>query len=93
LEAMRGQFRDGVVWPDGPLGLPEGARVRIEPDATPRAAKGGKAKPSRARAERSLYERLRPLIGAADTSSSNWPRDASVNLDHYLYGQSKRRAT
>jgi len=30
----------------------------------------------------SLYERLRPVIGAAKCL----PPDASVNVDHYLYG-------
>ena len=34
----------------------------------------------------SLYDRLNPLIGAA----KDLPPDASVNVDHYLYGHPKK---
>ena len=34
----------------------------------------------------SLYERLKPVIGAA----KGLPPDASVNVDHYLYGHPKK---
>ncbi|MGO9115925.1 MAG: hypothetical protein ACLP9L_42505 [Thermoguttaceae bacterium] len=34
----------------------------------------------------SLYEQLKPIIGAA----KDLPPDASVNVDHYLYGHPKK---
>jgi hypothetical protein len=34
----------------------------------------------------SLYDRLKPLIGAA----KDLPPDASINVDHYLYGHPKK---
>ena len=40
----------------------------------------------RQEAGRSLYDRLKPLVGAA----KDLPPDASINVDHYLYGHPKR---
>ena len=59
--------------------LPEGAEVRVEI-----AAPAGGHEPTEGGL--SLYDRLKPLIGAA----KNLPPDASVNVDHYLYGHPKR---
>lgn len=36
-----------------------------------------------------LYERLKSVIGAA----RGMPPDASVNVDHYLYGAPKQKVT
>jgi hypothetical protein len=59
--------------------LPEGAKVRVEivAPADHRESREGRV---------SLYDRLKPLIGAA----RNLPPDASVNVDHYLYGHPKK---
>jgi antitoxin HicB len=43
-------------------------------------------KQSRAKGGLSLYDRLKPVIGAA----KDWPPDASINVDHYLYGHPKK---
>ena len=70
-----GQVRDGViVFDDGTTPLPEGARVRVQPEAefsteTP-----------------SLADRLRTVIGKA----KGLPSDLAENHDHYLHGLPKR---
>ena len=55
--------------------LPDGAEVRVEVVASEAESA---ARPVGA----SLYDRLRPVVGAA----KELPPDASVNVDHYLYG-------
>jgi hypothetical protein len=76
----RGHVEDGIIQLEGAIVLPEGAEVRVEMVAPPAADTPGGATP------RSLYERLKPLIGAA----KDLPADASVNVDHYLYGHPKQ---
>ena len=56
-----------------------GRAVNVEVVASPAAGECQEV-------HRSLYDRLKPLIGAA----KNLPPDASVNVDHYLYGHPKR---
>ena len=75
----RGHVENGVIQLEGSATLPEGATVRVE-IVTP-APRGESA-----RAGVSLYERLKPVIGAA----KGLPEDASVNVDHYLYGHPKK---
>jgi len=75
---LHGQVRGGVIIFDPPVALPEGADVQvqvIEPQAQSAAAES-----------ESLYERLKPLIGAA----KGLPADFAAQHDHYLYGTSKR---
>lgn len=72
----RGYVENGVIRLEKPVVLPEGAEVRVELAAP---APGDAA-------VRSLYERLRPVIGIA----KGLPPDASVNVDHYLYGHPKK---
>jgi len=75
----RGHIKNGVVVLDESVSLPEGEEVEvILPGAT------RKRKPRRK--IRSLYERLKPVIGKAQ----NLPPDASINHDHYLYGLPKK---
>lgn len=75
----RGRVENGVIRLEGSAALPEGAEVRVEM-VTP-------AKDSRSQsAGVSLYDRLKPLIGAA----KDLPEDASANVDHYLYGHPKQ---
>lgn len=77
----RGHVENGLVVPDGPMKLPEGAEVTIslcqEPKAT--EAESEEDIPS-------LYERLKPVMGKAQ----GLPPDAATNVDHYLYGLPKK---
>jgi hypothetical protein len=74
--------KGGVVVLEGPKAPPEGARVsvRVLASHARRVPKGRK------RAQ-TLYDRLRNVIGKAE----GMPPDASVNIDHYLYGAPKRK--
>ncbi len=75
----RGHVENGVIRLEESVSLPEGASVRVEvlPPETDRTAEA---------VGLSLYERLKPLVGAA----RDLPPDASVNVDHYLYGHPKK---
>ncbi|MBI3468910.1 MAG: hypothetical protein HY000_38385 [Planctomycetes bacterium] len=75
----RGHVENGVVVLDEPCDLPDGAAVQVSPIPPPAGAKEGEIP--------SLYERLRPFVGAA----KGLPRDLSVNHDHYLYGAPRRQ--
>ena len=76
----QGHVENGVIRLPDSVVLPEGAEVQIEivvaaQDQEP--PEGGL----------SLYDRLKPLIGAA----KDLPPDASINVDHYLYGLPKKK--
>jgi hypothetical protein len=73
----RGTVKNGVIIFDEPPPIPEGADVSV------RLLKGKpkKAKPS------SNYEHYKSCIGTA----KGLPADASINIDHYLYGAPKRK--
>ena len=75
-----GHISNGVVVFDDQVTLPEGMGVKVDPIDS---------KPIEPEAEGipTLYERLKPFIGKAE----GLPPDASVNLDHYLYGLPKRK--
>jgi hypothetical protein len=75
----QGHVENGVIRLRDSAVLPEGVEVRVEivAPAASREANGGRV---------TLYERLKPLIGAA----KHLPPDASVNVDHYLYGHPKK---
>jgi len=74
----RGHVEKGVIRLDDTVALPEGAEVRVEivslPEKRPQVSGA------------SLYDRLKPVISAA----KSLPPDASVNVDHYLYGHPKK---
>ncbi|MEX0641065.1 MAG: hypothetical protein WD468_00110 [Pirellulales bacterium] len=74
---INGHVRNGAIVLDEPCQLPEGAAVQVEVIVAVPAEDGP---------ARSLYERLKPIIGTID----DLPDDASVNLDHYLYGHPKK---
>jgi hypothetical protein len=74
-----GHVSNGVIVLDGSATLPEGLGVRIEPVKGGQDESAGEEIPT-------LCERLEPFIGKAE----GLPPDASVNLDHYLYGVPKR---
>jgi len=87
---IRGKIKNGKVVLRNPQGLPEGTEVEVRPikkrrkPAKPvKASRPAKSKPR----PRSLAERLANVIG----KSTGLPPDASVNLDHYLYGLPKRK--
>jgi hypothetical protein len=75
----RGRVKNGVVVLEGRARPEEGTKVTVQPV---RKA----ARPSRKKRPLTLYERLKPLIGKA----KGLPPDASINIDHYLYGLPKR---
>jgi hypothetical protein len=80
---LHGHITSGQVVFDHPVSLPEGAAVQVEivmPALPEQNAENGAA------SGQSLTERLQKFVGKFDGS----PPDASVNLDHYLYGTPKR---
>jgi hypothetical protein len=75
----RGHVENGVIQLEGAVTLPEGVEVRVEiVAAAPGAGSAGGGS--------SLYDRLKPVVGAV----KGLPSDASVNVDHYLYGHPKQ---
>jgi hypothetical protein len=85
---IRGKIKNGKVVLENPRGLPDGTEVEVRPVKKRRKpAKPAKA-PAKSKARpRSLAERLANVIGKA----TGLPPDASVNVDHYLYGLPKRQ--
>ncbi len=84
---VRGKVKNGKVLLDKPRAFPDGTEVEVR-RAKKRKAATRKGKPSKAKGPpRSLSERLANVIGKA----KNLPPDASVNVDHYLYGLPKQQ--
>ena len=75
----RGHIKDGRIELDEQVRLPEGAPVEVTITPQPPAVQEDELGPT-------LYERLKPVIGIA----KGLPPDASINVDHYLYGHPKR---
>jgi hypothetical protein len=75
----RGHVNNGVIVLDDAVTLPEGLSVRVEPAGSTSDEDDEENIPT-------LLERLAPLVGKLE----GLPPDASVNLDHYLYGLPKR---
>lgn len=76
-------YDQGMFRPLEPLTMPEGTRVHLrveEHDAQEADAKAGDDEIP------TLLERMKDFVGTVH----NLPPDASVNLDHYLYGTPKR---
>jgi hypothetical protein len=75
----RGRVKNGAVVLDSKAHLPEGAEVVVElVAAQAEVAKLDGRGPT-------LAERLKNVIGKA----KGLPPDASINMDHYLYGVPK----
>jgi hypothetical protein len=75
----RGHVEDGVIRLEGSATLPDGAEVCV--------VVVEREQPSQPEGPGvSLYDRLKPLIGVI----KGLPPDASVNVDHYLYGHPKK---
>jgi hypothetical protein len=81
-----GHVKKGVVVLDDAKGLTDGMKVTVRPMSTP-AKSNDKSKANGKHRRATLAERLAPVIGKA----KGLPADASVNLDHYLYGLPKRK--
>ncbi len=78
-------YDHGVFRPIEPLPLPEGARVRLRIEEE-NGAEDSATKPADGELP-TLLERMKDFVGTVH----NLPPDASVNLDHYLYGTPKRK--
>ena len=77
-------YDQGLFRPLEPLTLPEGAHVHLrieEREVREAGAKTGDGEIP------TLLERMKDFVGTVH----NLPPDASVNLDHYLYGTPKRQ--
>ncbi len=78
-------YHQGVFRPIDPVTLPEGTRVHLriveENGAEHSANKSAEGELP------TLLERMKDFVGTVH----NLPPDASVNLDHYLYGTPKRQ--
>jgi hypothetical protein len=81
----RGQIKNGMVVLENAIGLAEGTKVTVRA-ATEKSSLKSNGRSNGKRRRATLAERLAPVIGKAGTL----PSDASVNLDHYLYGLPKR---
>jgi predicted DNA-binding antitoxin AbrB/MazE fold protein len=78
-------YDHGVLRPIEPLTLPEGARVRLHIEEE-NGAEQPNLKADDAELP-TLLDRMKGFVGTVH----NLPPDASVNLDHYLYGMPKRQ--
>jgi hypothetical protein len=77
---IRGRVKDGVVVLDDPKSLPNGAEVSVRVLRRPaRKANAGKKKAT-----------VRPGLLKLAGKAKDLPPDASVNVEHYLYGHPKR---
>ena len=74
-----GRVCNGGIEVEADVRLPEGAFVEISVNDGPLATVQEEQGPP-------LYEELKDFIGSID----DLPPDASVNLDHYLYGHPKQ---
>jgi hypothetical protein len=81
---VRGKVKNGKVVLDDPSALADGTEVEVRTTRQRKPARKSARKPKPK--PRSLAERLANVIGKA----TNLPADASVNIDHYLYGMPKR---
>jgi len=83
---VRGKVKNGKVVLDNPRAIADGTEVEVRP-IKKRKPVTKRTKPAKTKTRpRSLAERLAPFIGIA----KHLPPDASINVDHYLYGLPKR---
>lgn len=80
---VRGQVKNGVIVLDTPAALPEGAEVEVN---LIDHATGDRAPNPPTDDGKTLYDRLKPVIGQAH----GLPPDLAENHDHYLHGQPKK---
>lgn len=75
----RGHIRDGRIELDEQVRLPEGAPVEVSVNGPSAPSGSDDGRPT-------LYDQLKDFIGSVD----DLPSDASINVDHYLYGHPKK---
>ncbi len=75
----RGRVKNGVVVLDDSVKLPEGAEVKVDLLAASPVHPAEEEIPT-------VYERVEAFVGKVH----GLPPDASINLDHYLYGLPKQ---
>jgi predicted DNA-binding antitoxin AbrB/MazE fold protein len=78
-------YDQGVFRPVQPVVLPEGTRVHLRVEEE-KAAEHAADKSADSEIP-TLLERMKGFVGTVH----DLPEDASVNLDHYLYGTPKRQ--
>ncbi len=76
----RGHVENGLIRLEEPSVLPEGVEVEVRLLTEGGSEAGEEAIPS-------VCESLKDFVGKAE----GLPPDASINLDHYLYGLPKRQ--
>jgi hypothetical protein len=81
---LHGHVQNGEIVFNPPVALPEGASVKVEVETRQTTAEASGATTGEIP---SLLERMHEFVGKFD----GLPPDASVNLDHYLYGTPKRQ--
>jgi hypothetical protein len=85
-----GIVENGTIRLDSDDALPEGTRVSVRAIAKRTANKGRKSKnPGNAKSGRKIVASAALLKFSGCVR--DLPRDASLNIDHYLYGATKRR--
>lgn len=82
---IEGHVENGQIVLHGDVPLAEGMRVRVELVSAGPVGKSAEDSPSEELP--SLYERMKPFVGAA----KGLPSDYAINHDHYLHGQPKRQ--
>jgi predicted DNA-binding antitoxin AbrB/MazE fold protein len=80
LMVYRGRVENGVIRLENAPTLPEGVEVEVRLRTENTSTEGEEGIPS-------VCEALKDFVGKAE----GLPADASVNLDHYLYGLPKRQ--
>jgi hypothetical protein len=80
IMVYRGRVENGVIRLEDAPALPEGAEVEVRLLAENTCEDGKQKVPS-------ICEALKDFVGKAE----GLPPDASINLDHYLYGLPKRQ--
>ncbi len=82
---VEGHIENGQIVLNQVIPLPEGMRVRVEFVAN--EATEESASDTSSEELPSLYERMKPFVGAV----KGLPSDFAINHDHYLHGQPKRQ--
>jgi hypothetical protein len=73
---FKGTVKGGMIVVDPPVALPDGTAVEVTVASAPIPIEP----------QQSLHDVLKPLVGIVD----DMPEDSSLNIDHYLYGHSKK---
>jgi hypothetical protein len=76
----RGHVENGAIRLEDAPSLPEGMEVEVRLLTHDSAVGDDESMPS-------IYETLKDFVGKAE----GLPPDASINVDHYLYGMPKRQ--